>query len=177
MNKKKRERLTDIALKGLDESAPKKPSDEAWSYIFEGRDCVSLSYCSWDEVSEFDGDTELELPWSGKRRALIELGEAEPNLREFRQWQRARARSFADAGEASVGFIKRIAIEGKEEGFAVFSGHTGGAAEDAPGLEGVFDTAEKALSYLKAQGVVALQSIERFDAWRKALLRKRRNHR
>jgi hypothetical protein len=44
----------------------------------------------------------------------------------------------------------------------------GGAPEDVPLLEGVFETPKKALSYLLTKGVFAKRGIERFDSWRKS---------
>jgi hypothetical protein len=48
-----------------------------------------------------------------------------------------------------------IELANKVEGYALFTGHAGNAAEDEPLLEGVFDAPDAAKAHLKASGVVA----------------------
>ena len=48
-----------------------------------------------------------------------------------------------------------VSIDNKIKGVALFTGHAGSAAEDVPELEEVFESTEKAKTYLRTIGVIA----------------------
>lgn len=62
---------------------------------------------------------------------------------------------LADSGEHGVAWIMNISIDNKIKGVALFTGHAGSAAEDVPELEEVFESTEKAKTYLRTIGVIA----------------------
>jgi len=63
--------------------------------------------------------------------------------------------AFANSGEHGIAWIVPVEIHQKIEGYALFTGHAGSAAEDSPNFEDVFDTAEDAKLYLKDLGLIA----------------------
>jgi hypothetical protein len=117
-----------------------------------------IFYCPWSETEdwEFDGTIDgLDLPWSEERLGPIERGEADPNEEELRQWRQAMCRKLATMGEAWIVWIVPVTVGKKIEGYAVFLLHSGGAPEDAPILEGVFDNLDEAKAALTEEGVIA----------------------
>jgi hypothetical protein len=61
----------------------------------------------------------------------------------------------ADRGEHGVAWIMSISIDNKIKGVALFTGHAGSAAEDVPELEEIFESTEKAKTYMRTIGVIA----------------------
>jgi hypothetical protein len=62
---------------------------------------------------------------------------------------------LADSGEHGIAWIVNISVDNKINGVALFTGHAGSAAEDVPALEEVFESTEKAKTYLRIIGVIA----------------------
>lgn len=62
---------------------------------------------------------------------------------------------LADSGEHGVAWIVNISVDHRINGVALFTGHAGSAAEDVPELEEVFESTEKAKTYLRTIGVIA----------------------
>ena len=120
-----REKLEKLALERLYATAD---DDEPWSFVFRTDGALSMNYCPWSETEdwEFDGETEgLGLPWSPERLKLIKRGEADPTEEEL-----------------------QIA------GYALFVGASEGDPDEAPILEGVFDSPEEAEAALTEKGAV-----------------------
>jgi hypothetical protein len=73
LDRYKRDKLAALAIAGL-----RATPNEKWSYIFDGPDCIAISFRGWEEASEYWGTTEaLNLDWDIKRRALIDAGAVE----------------------------------------------------------------------------------------------------
>ena len=120
-----REKLEKLALERLYATAD---DDEPWSFVFRTDGALSMNYCPWSETEdwEFDGEIEgLGLPWSPERLKLIKRGEADPTEEEL-----------------------QIA------GYALFVGASEGDPDEAPILEGVFDSPEEAEAALTEKGAV-----------------------
>jgi hypothetical protein len=120
---------------------------------------VCLLYCPWSvtEDWEFDGETEgLGLPWNPERLELIRRGEADPNEEELQQWRQAQCRKLAPGSDwCWIAWITPITINRKIAGYAVFVCSSAGDPDEAPILEGVFDSPEEAKAALTAEGAVA----------------------
>ena len=132
-------------------------NDERWSFVFRTDGAVNLSYCAWSEMDdcEFYGEIDgLGLQWSDERASLIESGEVDPNEDELHQWRQAMCRKLAVNGEAGIVWIVPVTIGSKIAGYALFLFHAGGAPEDEPILEGVFESVEEAKATLAKEGVV-----------------------
>ena len=132
---------------------------DRWSFLSSD---IAIGYCPFVDASleNFNGEIEgLGLPWSQKRIDAIESGEEEPNQIELQQWVNAHARYCAKNNmfthSAFIVPIKSIdeSLQGTE--VALFVGNHEGDAEEPPGLEGVFDSAEDAESHLRTKGAIA----------------------
>ena len=154
MDTSERNRLEKLALERRNASAA---DVEQWSFLFRTEGAVEFSYCPWSETEdlEFDGSIDgLDLPWSPDRIRLINSGEADPDEDELIQWQQAKCGKLAKDLEAWMVWVVPIIIEGAIAGYALFLGHSNDDQDDAPGLEGVFDSVAEAISTLEAKGVV-----------------------
>jgi hypothetical protein len=168
MDNAKRARLTQIALDGLHAREDVNSIGERWTYIFDSDDCISVCYCTWEETEEYLGYLpELDLQWSAERRAAKDSGDVDPSEEELRQWKNAAAQYMANNAMSYIKFVKHIFLDDGTEGFALFSAHTGGAAEDEPNLDGVFNTVEQAQAFLEAGGAIAQDGRDRLSAWRR----------
>jgi hypothetical protein len=151
-----REKLEGVALERLLATAD---DDEQWSFLFRTSGAVDFLYCPWSvtEDWEFDGETEgLGLPWSPERLELIRRDEADPNEEELQQWRRAMCRKLAPGSDwCWIAWIVPLTIDTKIAGYALFVCASYGDPDDAPVLQGVFDTLEEAKSALTAEGAVA----------------------
>jgi hypothetical protein len=145
-------RLEAFALEGLEATAD---DDERWSFLFRTEGALDFIYCPWETVEEFDGDIEgLELSWSEERLEMIEGGEAEPNEKELAEWRQAKAQLLADDSEWSrVAWAVPLRIEGQVAGWALFLCEDD--PDDAPILNGIFESAEDAKIALAIEGVIA----------------------
>lgn len=147
------------------------PSRESWQkskiWSFLGsRRGEQFSFCPFDYHWEFDGTIDdLRLNWSKRRRGEIEEG-AELTKKEMVQWQKARAEATG-IGEACVAHIEPTALvlgSDVEPGYCVFVAYMGGAAEDLPGLEGIYSTIDEATDALKKRGsLVSISRPKLFD--------------
>ena len=63
--------------------------------------------------------------------------------------------SYANSGEHGIAWIVPVEDDNIIEGYALFTGHAGAAAEDIPNFEGVFDSPGDGKSYLQRLGVIA----------------------
>ena len=156
MDSADRTKLEKLALERLAATAH---DEEQWSFLFRTEGAVDFLYCPWSvtEDWEFDGEIEgLGLPWSAGRLELIKRGEAEPNEEELKQWRQAMCRKLADGSDwCWIAWIVPVTIDKKIGGYALFLCDSGGNPDDAPVLEGVFDSFEEARSALTVQGAVA----------------------
>jgi hypothetical protein len=152
----RRTELEKLALERLHATAH---DEEQWSYAFRTDGAVGFLYCPWfvTEGWEFDGETdELELPWRPERRQLIDRGGAEPDEEELRQWRRAKCRALADNTEYSwIAWAVPVRIEGATAGYALFVSGPDHDPDDAPILDGIFDSLEEVKAALAAEGAVA----------------------
>jgi hypothetical protein len=149
-----REKLEKLALERLYATAD---DEEQWSFVFRTDGAGCLFYCPWSvtEDWEFDGEIEdLGLPWSPERLELIKRGEADPTEEELYQWRRAECRKLA-AGGCWFAWITPLTIGEKIAGYALFVGAAEGDPNEAPILEGVFDSPEEAEAALTEKGAVA----------------------
>ena len=136
---------------------------EAWSFLFSTEGSLGFSYCPWSatEDEDFDGSVEgLDLPWTSKRKALIESGKADPRPEELAQWRQAIARDWAaNTDRAHIAWIVPIWVRKKIKGYALFlcGDESAGLAEDegfSPELSAVFDNFEEAIDALRREGPV-----------------------
>ena len=148
-----REKLEKLALERLYATAD---DDEPWSFVFRTDGALSMNYCPWSETEdwEFDGEIEgLGLPWSPERLKLIKRGEADPTEEELNQWRRAKCRKLA-ANCHWFAWLTPLTINEKIAGYALFVGASEGDPDEAPILEGVFDSPEEAEAALTEKGAV-----------------------
>lgn len=155
-----RQTLEALALKRLAATAG---DHEAWSFLIRTEGSLDFSYCPWSATEDLDFDVSVEgldLPWTLKRKALIESGKADPRPEELAQWRQEVARSWAANTErAHIAWIVPIWVRKKIKGYALFlCGDEGaGLAEDegfSPELSAVFDTLEEAMDALRREGPV-----------------------
>ena len=129
--------------------------DEPWSFVFRTDGALSMNYCPWSETEdwEFDGEIEgLGLPWSPERLKLIKRGEADPTEEELHQWRRAKCKLAANCHWFA--WLTPLTINEKIAGYALFVGASEGDPDEAPILEGVFDSPEEAEAALTEKGAV-----------------------
>jgi hypothetical protein len=152
----RRQRLEQLALERLQATAH---DEERWSFLFRTDGAVGFLYCPWfvTEDWEFDGDTAgLDLPWDRGRLALIDRGDTEPTQEELAQWRRAKCRLLATFTDwAWIAWVVPVREEGRVAGYALFVADANGHPDDAPHLQGVFDSLEEAKAALMTEGAVA----------------------
>jgi hypothetical protein len=150
-----RGKLEELALERLDATAD---DEEQWSFLFRTDGAVDVPYCPWfvTEEWEFERDTEdLDLPWSAERRELIESGGDNPTEDELREWRRAMCRKLAPGSDWSwAAWIVPLWIEDKVAGYAAFLVDASGDPDEAPILEGIFDSIDEAKAALAIKGAV-----------------------
>ena len=150
-----RKKLEQVALDRLLATAH---DEEQWSFAFRTEGAVYLPYCPWSvtEDWEFDGGTDgLDLPWAPERLDLITRGEADPTEEELGQWREALCRQLADGSDyCSVAWIVPLWIEKKIAGHALFTVTADGDPDEAPTLEGVFESVDQAKAALAVAGAI-----------------------
>lgn len=157
MDQSKKAHLTQLAMRRLMKSAT---DDEPWSFAFRTPGAISLSYCPWETVGdwEFDGDVSgVQSQWKPDRIAAIENGTAEPDQEELAIWKKAKCVALADGSDWSIpAWIVPILERRKIAAWALIVCQS---QEDAsPIIEGVFADVASARLALVELGAVALDS-------------------
>ncbi|MBR0878557.1 hypothetical protein JQ608_15455 [Bradyrhizobium liaoningense] len=155
MESSRRDELARIALQGL-EVSPAAESGQRWGSAWEAEGAISFSYCprsKYDDEEYWGSSPELDLPWTAERTEKLDSGAADPDESELRQWRDALCRRDAEIGEAFVAWLTPIRDEGGEiEAYALWLFSVGGAPEDPPTLEGIFDNVDDAKAELRSEG-------------------------
>jgi hypothetical protein len=153
--KKKIDELKQFALEQADATAD---DDERYSFLFRTPGSLDFTYCSYSvtEDWEFDGAIEgLDLPWDQARIDTFRNSDVELTPEELRQWRRAKCRSLAAGSDwSSFAWVVPLRPAGDVEGYALFL-YGGEDPEVPPNLEGVYLTAEAAVSVLRRLGAVS----------------------
>ena len=151
-----RKKLEELAVERLEATAD---DEEQWSFCFRTEGAADFVYCPWSVTKdlEFDGETDgLDLPWSAERLDLITRGEAEPTEKELHEWRRAKCREFATStDDCWIAWIVPLWIKKKIAGYALFVSDSAADPDEAPVLEGVFDSHDEARVALANAGAVA----------------------
>ena len=66
-----------------------------------------------------------------------------------------KMREYAKSGQHGTASLVAIELNSIVKGHALFTFDAGGAAEDEPSLEGIFETPEAAKTHMRARGVIA----------------------
>ena len=77
------------------------------------------------------------------------LDDYDPNITDKELAELARSCEYG------IAWIVPVEVAKKIEGYALFTGHAGAAAEDEPMFMDVFNTIEEAKEYLRLDGVIA----------------------
>jgi hypothetical protein len=151
----RRDELVRIALQGLAASAVTE-SGERWGYAWGTEGAFDFSYCprsKYDDEEFWGASPELDLPWTAERTEQLDSGAADPDENELRQWRDALCRRDAEIGEAYAAWITPMRDEGGEiEAYALWLFDVGGAPEDPPTLEGIFENIDDAKAKLLSDG-------------------------
>jgi hypothetical protein len=149
----------------LEQLEATRNDDESFSFLFRTEGSFSVFYCDHATVEELDsvGDLDvLDLPWDKARIEFLMNSDAEPTPadltpEELRQWRHARCQRILrgeDYYDPSIAWVVPLRPGELVEGYALFK--TWSEEPDDPCfLEGVFPTAEAAITALRKRAEVA----------------------
>lgn len=156
MDQEARDALMGLAQSLLDET---QDDEEPWSFVYRTPGALGGTWYAWERTDDVVAEDwvfdDLVGRWPPDRLEQVRTGEQEPTDEEWHQIREAMCRLLANNAEVgNVFWITPIDSPGGHSGYVLFRDSVNDDPEVPPMVDGVFESQEDALQYLRALGAI-----------------------